>query len=111
MEKEVKRLYRMDNEATDVQWEVVMEADKEGGDGGAGGAHKQVIAHGACKKSAIGPDGPPDMASLLEVGQSQWSHTPHLRIDDRLTLCSINYLVMHGYNRSFNNKSDQKNRF
>ena len=47
IEKEVKRLFRMDNEAIDVKWDVVVEDDADQPGTGDSAAHpQQILAHG-----------------------------------------------------------------
>lgn len=46
IEKEVKRLFRMDNEAIDVKWEVVVEEDENNQTGENSDTKHQVLAHG-----------------------------------------------------------------
>lgn len=64
IEKEVKRLFRMDNEAIDVKWEVVIEDEKA--DNQETGGEKQVLAQGAYTTNR---EDKKAMQNLLEVAE------------------------------------------
>ena len=60
----MKRLFRMDNEAIDVKWEVVIEDEKA--DNTEAGGEKQVLAQGAYTTNR---EDKKAMQNLLEVGK------------------------------------------
>ena len=62
----MKRLFRMDNEAIDVKWEVVIEDEKA--DNHEAGGEKQVLAQGAYTTNR---EDKKAMQNLLEVGTSR----------------------------------------
>lgn len=69
IEKEVKRLFRADNEAIDVKWEVVIEEEKSENQSGG---DKQVLVHGESNimdEDDITPK--PSTANLLEVAEHE----------------------------------------
>lgn len=71
IEKEVKRLFRADNEAIDVKWEVVVEEEKPENQSGG---DKQVLAQGESNimdEDDIGITPKPSNANLLEVAEHE----------------------------------------
>ena len=71
IEKEVKRLFRMDNEAIDVKWEVVVEEEKPENQNGG---DKQVLAQGESNimdEDEMQIPTKPSTSSLLEVAEHE----------------------------------------